>query len=201
MRKLFICLLALVCGGCASLNREECVTGDWYGIGYRDGVQGRVKSQVARHQKACSEYQIKLDLEEYMRGREQGLRGYCTPGNGYRQGVRGAGYNYVCPREYEADFLTAYKRGRELYLQEQEVKRLEQELKELQADEEDLDDKIKQTEATLVADGITKAQRQRLLNELRSYEKQKLENRVDYHILISELRRERLQLDRLQLAQ
>ncbi|PIE20558.1 MAG: hypothetical protein CSA61_01335 [Neptuniibacter caesariensis] len=87
MRKLFICLLVLAGSGCASLSREECVTGDWYGIGYRDGIQGQVESHVSGHQEACSAYQIKLDLDDYIRGREQGLKIYCKPDNGYRQGV------------------------------------------------------------------------------------------------------------------
>ena len=36
--------LVFLLPGCASLNREECVSADWFAIGLEDGARGRIRS-------------------------------------------------------------------------------------------------------------------------------------------------------------
>ncbi len=103
MKRKLLTLAAISIGltGCSSLSQKECQTGDWKGIGYRDGLQGKQPSEISEHQKACSDYRIKLDTEEYERGREAGLAKYCLPNNGYRLGKNGKPYSFVCPKALE----------------------------------------------------------------------------------------------------
>ena len=56
------------------------------------------------------------DLAEYQAGREQGLREFCKPANGFRVGARGASYGGVCPTELDESFVDAWQSGRQLYV-------------------------------------------------------------------------------------
>ncbi len=156
--------------GCASLSKDECITGDWQGIGYRDGLQGKAEAFIAEHQSACSEYKITVDLALYQQGRERGLNTYCKADNGYRLGRSGAEYGYVCPKQGEQAFLQAYHAGREIYLQEKEVKEIEQQISRQLREVTQLKDKIDLTEKKLVSDGLSRHERQNLLQELRELE-------------------------------
>ncbi|WP_299183502.1 DUF2799 domain-containing protein [uncultured Neptuniibacter sp.] len=156
--------------GCASLNQSECVTGDWQGIGYRDGAQGKSETFVADHQQACAEYQIRVDLQAYLEGRGQGLQAYCQPGNGYRLGHKGAKYNPVCPKSLSAEFENAYREGRALYQLEQRVRQVENQIKRNDQQIDSLHKQIVQVERSLVSEGLTTSQRRKQLVELRDLE-------------------------------
>ncbi|WP_415889787.1 DUF2799 domain-containing protein [Neptuniibacter sp. SY11_33] len=193
MRPLILASLFLVLSGCASLSQEECLTGDWQGIGYRDGLQGKTEAYLAEHQSACAEYQVSLNLEDYLRGRKEGLKNYCQPDNGYRLGRQGAEYAYVCPAELDMAFVAKYQQGREIYQQEKAVKTLETEIRKNKAEQTNLKDQIVKTETKLVADGKSRSERQYLLDDLKEFE-QRLPN------LKSELYRMEIQLQREKTA-
>lgn len=161
----------LVLSGCASLSQEECQTGDWHGIGYRDGLQGKNESYLAEHQKACSEYQVSLNLEQYLQGREKGLQSYCQPENATRLGRNGATYHYVCPKSLEASFLDYYQSGREYYLQKQRVRSVERDIAQYKRQKKKISEQIIEKEVRLVSEGITSAERRKLLDEIRELEK------------------------------
>jgi uncharacterized small protein (DUF1192 family) len=108
-------LVALMMAGCSSMSKTECLTMDWRTIGYEDGVAGRRGDHIAHHRKACAKHGVRADLTQYQKGREQGLREYCQPTNGYRVGVNGGSYAGICPAELETAFLDAYEDGHELY--------------------------------------------------------------------------------------
>lgn len=146
------------------------MTGDWQGIGYSDGLQGKPETFLSEHQEACSEYNIRLNLELYLRGRNDGLKTYCDAGNGYRLGRNGTDYTYVCPAILEISFLKAYNEGRVIYLQEQRVRQLEKKVRLQQDEISDLNAKIKETERRLISDGLSSIERHRLLTELRELE-------------------------------
>ena len=165
------------------------MTGDWQGIGYSDGLQGEPETFLSEHQEACSEYNIRLNLELYLRGRDDGLETYCDAGNGYRLGRNGSEYSYVCPKRLEAAFLEAYKEGRGIYLQAQKVKRLEEEVKRQQKDIADLELKIRETEDRLVGDGLSSLERQRLLVLLREVEADRPSANHHLYRLEADLRR------------
>lgn len=102
--------------GCASMSKDECLAVDWRTIGYEDGVEGRSGDHIAEHRKACAKYGVRADLDQYQQGRNQGLREFCQPTNGYRIGVRGGNYYGVCPVELERPFLAAFDSGHQLYV-------------------------------------------------------------------------------------
>lgn len=117
--------LLLVLQGCASMSREECLNNDMYSKGLADGEQGQPASRLAAHQKACGEFNIKLDGSTYLAGRSEGLKQYCTAANGEAVGRAGRHYQGVCPPASEAAFTRAYQRGKLFYEIEQKQKELD----------------------------------------------------------------------------
>lgn len=105
----------LAVAGCSSLSEKECLALDWQTVGYEDGVRGYSGDRIADTRKACGEHGVRADLDGYRAGREQGLREYCRPANGYRVGVEGAQYAGVCPAALEPAFLGAYESGHQLH--------------------------------------------------------------------------------------
>lgn len=110
-----IAFAAMAIGGCASMSESECLTVDWRTIGFEDGVAGYPGDRIAQHRKACAKHGVSPDLSLYQAGRDEGLREYCQPANGYRLGVQGSGYGGVCPAGLDQPFVEAYESGRELY--------------------------------------------------------------------------------------
>ena len=76
----------MVLAGCATLSKESCEQGDWYGIGYNDGTEGHPQGRLLNHRKACIEFNISPDENDYQQGRSDGLKIYCTDRNGYEEG-------------------------------------------------------------------------------------------------------------------
>lgn len=108
-------ILLLALGACATMDRDECLTVDWRTVGFEDGVAGYSGDRVGQHRKACAKHGVTPDLSAYQAGREDGLREYCVPANGFRLGSQGGGYNGVCPSDVEPAFADAYQSGRQLY--------------------------------------------------------------------------------------
>jgi hypothetical protein len=77
-----------VLGGCSSMSEKECLATDWRTVGYEDGVAGRSGDRIGRYREQCSEHGVAPSLSEYQAGREQGLREFCKPANGFRVGAR-----------------------------------------------------------------------------------------------------------------
>lgn len=109
---LIVALLAL--GGCATVSKSECQTGDWYGIGVRDGANGHGEERFIENAKACGKHGIAADRERWLDGRMRGLERYCTTRNGLAVGENGSNYRGVCPIESEGDFLMGFELGRDL---------------------------------------------------------------------------------------
>jgi hypothetical protein len=106
---------SLALGGCASMSKDECLTVDWRTIGFEDGAAGYSGDRIGQHRKACAKHGVTPDLEAYRTGREEGLREYCRPQNGYRLGAQGGSYEGFCPADLDDAFVNAYQSGRELY--------------------------------------------------------------------------------------
>lgn len=107
--------LLVLLPGCATMNKSECLTVDWQTVGYEDGAAGRSGDRIAQHRKACAKHGVAPDLSAYQAGREQGLREFCQPQNGFRMGERGADYGGFCPADLARNFEDAYQDGFELY--------------------------------------------------------------------------------------
>ncbi|HUQ76341.1 MAG TPA: DUF2799 domain-containing protein [Burkholderiales bacterium] len=116
----------VVLAGCASLDREECVSADWYSIGLEDGARGRAIERLGDHRRACAKHNIAPDGERYLIGRTEGLRSFCTYERGYAEGRAGHAYGAACPQP--ASFLAGYNRGREIHEVQRQLEQVEREV-------------------------------------------------------------------------
>lgn len=131
MRFLALAALTLL-SACASVSREECLAGDWVSIGQRDGAAGRVgTTQFERHVTACAKVDVTPDRAAWAQGYEVGLRQYCTPLSGLREGEAGNRYRDVCPTASEAGFLRGHDLGLAAYRQRQRISEIEREISAL----------------------------------------------------------------------
>jgi len=108
-------LTAAAMAACSTMSESECRTIDWRTIGYEDGVAGYSGDRIGVHRKACAKYGVSTDLVAYQAGREDGLREYCQPANGFRVGANGHDYRGICPASLEPAFLRSFESGHRLY--------------------------------------------------------------------------------------
>ena len=138
---LMLCMIIL--SGCASLSKEECAKANWDAIGYQDGSRGKSASLFNIHQKACAEHGYQASFAEYKDGHLRGLKEvFCKPRNGYQLGLRGSGYNNVCPSDVEQEFLAAYHQGRDLHEAQRSYNNLNQQLSRLKPELTEVDERL-----------------------------------------------------------
>lgn len=94
----------LLLAGCATLNKDECLTGDWRDIGFKDGANGEVAARIEKHREACADHGVRPDERLYLAGRAEGLREYCQIDNAFQSGLKGRRYNGVCPLDIHSQF-------------------------------------------------------------------------------------------------
>lgn len=111
MKSLVLLSVVLLVGACATMDRNDCVTGDWQTIGYNDGARGHGGEFLELHQKACAKHGVSVEGSLYTQGYNVGLAEFCLPEIGYRLGRNEENYNYICPAEFERDFVIAYALG------------------------------------------------------------------------------------------
>lgn len=167
-------LLALLCS-CAPMDKNECLEANWYQLGRQDGVRAQPRSLFARRTEACREHGVVADREAYYRGREDGIRLYCTPDNGYRLGRKGGRYTYICPSDLEQAFIARYNEGVQDYRFEQRVQRLEKQIA-------DLEESIAVHEKELIAPKVPPLERAQIYIEIKELQQQKqqLEDELAY---------------------
>jgi hypothetical protein len=108
------------------MDKDECRTADWYGIGLEDGARGRPVERLGDHRRACAKHNVTPDTARYVAGRNDGLRSFCTYDRGYAEGRAGHAYNAGCP--VPANFLAGYQRGRELHELERRLGEVEKDI-------------------------------------------------------------------------
>ena len=149
--------------GCSSMNANECLATDWRTVGYEDGVSGYSGDRVGQYRKACSKHGVTPNLADYQHGREQGLREFCKPLNGFRTGSRGRGYNGVCPAELDGPFLEAYESGRQLYNLRSRVNSVANQISSMKAESEQIDAELVSVANRILNPSLTTQQRAQLL--------------------------------------
>lgn len=178
MKYALMAFLSIVLTGslisCATLSKKECLEADWYEIGRRDGILGKPRSIFQEHLDACVEYRVTPDREVYYRGRNDGLKIYCTKDNGFEQGRRRRKYNYICPPELEPDFLAGYARGNEIYLYNSKMASLQKRMKRI-------DGEIKAKEKRLYSSGLSREERAQVHSDIKSLD-------IQYRKVARELR-------------
>lgn len=197
---LALTLIALaLLSGCATLNQSECLNADWRTIGLEDGARGYPLARIGDHREACAEHGVQPALGEYRAGHEEGLRLFCVPRNAYRLGLRGEAYRGVCPEEVESEFLAYYTTGREIHRLEQQLHRDERTLRELQREYDTYRQRMERKEARLVDEELTRQQRQRLLDEIKSLSASLLALETALYTHGQSLNRQREEIDRRKL--
>lgn len=161
-----ILLVLLVLGGCETLSRSECQTGQWYSIGERDGANGYSEDRFLENAKACSKHGLPADRERWLDGRARGLDRYCTARNAFSVGTQYASYQGVCTGPAEGDFLHGYNLGRSLADArgrrshwEEEINRIHHRLEEPAKSEHDGKDDTKGDGKTPKESGLSDAER------------------------------------------
>ena len=146
--------------GCSTLSKNQCLQANWYELGWRDGNLGKPRSLFQKHADACVKHNVRAEKMDYFRGRDDGLKNFCTYDNGFSQGKYGKKFNYVCPSNLEATFLAGFSKGRKVYKYNRKVAALEKRLKMI-------DDEIKKKEKSLYSSELTGEQRAILRSEIR----------------------------------
>ncbi len=111
-------------GACSVMNEKECAVADWQAIGFSDGASGRTQASFNERAKACSKHGLFVDSKSYQRGRNEGLKSYCTKNNGFTIGVRGGRYYGVCEGKSHTHFSSGYNKGKAVYKQRSRVQSL-----------------------------------------------------------------------------
>ncbi|NVD05777.1 DUF2799 domain-containing protein [Vibrio sp. JPW-9-11-11] len=107
MRKLFVALLASLLAACASSPQQLANEGDWYQIGYQDGIVGH----TARTFKELASLGS-VKQSDYDQGYFDGVGEYCNPDFAYQMGLSGQYYEGVCEGTDEAQkFRMEWQRG------------------------------------------------------------------------------------------
>lgn len=193
-----VIMLAGVMSGCATLNENECVTADWYQIGFSDGVKGVPESYLEKHRKACSKHGVRTDMSEWLTGRQEGLRRYCTPEKGYEEGLVNKKYHGVCTGRTGREFEQAYQRGNELYQQRQLVAQLESDLKGVEQNLADLDYEWDSLRADLLSDRLTSHERRQLVKRLDVVKRDNENLAGERQFLVEKLNQALYQLDQME---
>ena len=152
-----VVLVAL--SGCATMNRDECLTVDWRTVGFEDGVAGYAGDRIGQHRKACAKHGVTPDLAAYQAGREDGLREYCVPVNGFRLGAQGGSYGGMCPADLDPSFADAYESGRGLYALQSRLSSVSNQIEARRSDLHDAESDIVTRSAVAISNGATAEER------------------------------------------
>ena len=161
---LLLFLTALV-SGCAGMSEQACLSSDWRGVGFEDGVRGRSVGQIGSYRQACSKHGVAPDLDAYRAGHAEGVEIYCRPTNGFDTGRRGTHYQGVCPSDLEPEFLTAYNSGRRLYELESALREIDNRIAYNERAQNEIKRELTDIAATIALDETTADERVRLVGE------------------------------------
>jgi len=182
-------------GGCSSMSANECMATDWRTVGYEDGASGYSGDRVGKYRKACGKHGITPDLGQYQAGREQGLKEFCRPMNGFRLGESGRGYYGVCPASLDAPFVEAYDSGRRLFSLRERVDDTADEIESLRMESDRLDANIASAAAKILDSALTTEQKAQLLVDSKNMAERKGEIRARIPRLESDLQMYQRELD------
>lgn len=134
MRIFFPMALLASLGACATLSEQQCLAGDWHGIGYHDGINGQLETYISRHFNACEDSGVVPDTAAWLAGRLQGLPLYCTPANAYDIGRRGQNLRPVCSSTQQNAMFQSWDWGQEYHIISEEISTLEREQRDIERD-------------------------------------------------------------------
>jgi hypothetical protein len=106
--------------GCAHhLSQSECLTANWYALGFDDGVNAKPLRDLSGNIADCAKFKIKVDTVKYRKGWRAGLHKFCKPtaSLGNQDGVQGRPVSLIkgrtnwCEANGVALTLTNYRQG------------------------------------------------------------------------------------------
>lgn len=157
---------------CATLEKDECLTADWYQIGYEDGANGYPLSRIGKHRKACARHGVAPDMPTYEDGHDRGLVEFCTPVNGYRAGLNGRAAGNVCAGDLHEPFMTGYNTGRDIYLLKREVRKEERDQEDRRREITRVETELKQKEADMGKACATSSSCRKAMDAIRRLDRQ-----------------------------
>lgn len=132
MKKLFFGVLSFSLMSCSSMNKNECLSADWYQLGSDDlAKHSRSTDYFAKREKACSKHKILANKDEYFEGWNDAIKTYCTNESLYRAGTKGHNFLYICKKDQQAELYEHYSRGKKVYQIKNEISQLEREITNL----------------------------------------------------------------------
>lgn len=149
------------------MSADECMTGDWYAIGFEDGARGYTADAMSNRRKACAKHGVRADFQAYQDGREEGLKEFCQPQRGFNLGAGGGRYHGVCPAHIEPGFLDAYRTGSQLHTLRSNVNFATHTINAKEHELDDLEAAIRHKEAMLIADDATVQDRILIIADLK----------------------------------
>ncbi len=107
MRELTFIIVATMLLGCVASTEQLAQKGDWYTIGYQDGIRGNHQRSVSALAKLGS-----TKHGDYDQGYLTGIEEFCNPNHAYQMGLTGKYYDGVCEGTEEAQkFRMEWQRG------------------------------------------------------------------------------------------
>lgn len=161
-----VIISAFVLAGCATLNKDECLTADWYQIGYEDGARGYPDTRISSHREACAKHGVSPNFRDYQDGHAEGVINFCTPRNGFSQGKNGYQYAGICPPSLEGGFLDGYDAGREIYAVTSSIRNFESEQRRNENEISNMQREINDKTTLMLSDEATVEQRYQLNQEI-----------------------------------
>ncbi|WP_271273660.1 DUF2799 domain-containing protein [Aliamphritea hakodatensis] len=121
MRYVLLLVMTLLLSACASLNKQQCLDGQWQDIGYADAMKGLTTARYDEHREACFDYGVSPDFDAYSAGHQAGVPDFCTAESGFKAGRRGYDYQGFCTDYDEQAFLDGHAEGLEIYRIERQI--------------------------------------------------------------------------------
>ncbi|MGI9232290.1 MAG: DUF2799 domain-containing protein [Woeseiaceae bacterium] len=197
---MWIALIVLGLGGCASMSGDECMTSDWAAIGYEDGARGYTTQRITDRRKACAKHGVTPDFAAYRSGREQGLVEYCQPGRGFTIGSNGGRYNGVCSADLESNFLDSYNAGYHLYTLRSNVNRATSAINAKEREIDRIKEDMRLKEAALISDETSIEDRVLLLADLKDLSERTGQLEAEIQDLYEQRAHSQAELDNYQVA-
>lgn len=198
MRKFALVVGLAALAGCGDSKEERiaaCRATDWWAVGYEDGVNGNYADRFSVHRQACAKYGVTADITLYLEGRDEGLREYCRPQNGYSLGVSGYKRNNVCPPDLESDFVDAHEEGFGLYRRHAAVRRAVGRRNDARERADDLELAIADKSAAMIAPSTPVADRIEIGIEIKQLTQEKMELERSMPQLEADIEQARHELD------
>ena len=162
---LFI-LVVMLLGGCAGMDKSQCLTADWRTIGFEDGANGKAETAISSYRQDCADHGVAPDLNAYRLGHSEGSAVFCTSRSGFNVGKRGGSYQQSCSTALEEDFLAGYRDGKTLYDLQRELNQANSAVEKQQRLLTRLEQDITVKTELLVEDGLVKEERIQLLDDI-----------------------------------